>query len=50
MTPAQKNWVSKAELEKYMIVTIPLEVFEWGGYRYTNAHDALAAAKRGARQ
>lgn len=46
MTPFQKNWVSKTELTKYGIVTIPLEVFEWGGYRYTNAHDALAAAKR----
>lgn len=47
MTPEQRNWVSKTELEKYRIVTIPMEVFEWGGYRYTNAHDALAAAKRG---
>ncbi len=46
MTPAQKNWVSKAELSKFGIVTIPLEVFEWGGYRYTNAYDALAAARR----
>jgi hypothetical protein len=47
MTPAQKNWVSRTELEKYGIVTIPLEVFEWGGYRYSNAHDAVAAATRG---
>lgn len=46
MTPAQKNWVSKTELDRYGIATIPLEVFEWDGYRYTNAHDALAAAKR----
>lgn len=46
MTPSQKSWASKAELTKYGIVTIPLEVFEWGGYRYTNAHDAVAAAKR----
>ena len=47
MTPAQKNWVANVELAKYGIVTIPLEVFEWGGYRYTNARDALAAARRG---
>jgi len=47
MTPAQKNWVSRTELEKFGVVTIPLEVFEWGGYRYSNAHDAVAAAKRG---
>jgi hypothetical protein len=46
MTPMTKNWVSKAELDRYGIVTVPAEVFLWGGYRYTNAHDALAAAKR----
>lgn len=46
MTPAQKDLVSKTELEKYGIVTVPTDVFMWGGYRYTNARDALAAAKR----
>ncbi len=46
MTPSQKNWVSKTELAKHGIATVALEVFEWGGYRYTNAHDAVAAAKR----
>ncbi len=46
MAAAQKDWVSKTELEKYGIVTVPLQVFLWGGYRYTNARDALAAAKR----
>ena len=46
MTSANKDSVAKAELAKYGIVTVPLEVFVWGGYRYTNAHDALAAAKR----
>ncbi len=46
MTPAQRNWVSKAELERHGIATLTLEVFEWGGYRYTNARDALAAAQR----
>jgi hypothetical protein len=46
MTPAQKDWVSKTELDKFGIVTVPTEVFLWGGYRYTNARDALAAAKR----
>ncbi len=50
MTPAQKNWVAKAELDRYGIVVTPVEIFTWGGYRYTNAHDALAAAKRGAAQ
>jgi hypothetical protein len=46
MTPDRKNLVAKAELDRYGIVVTPIEVFSWGGYRYTNAHDALAAAKR----
>jgi hypothetical protein len=50
MTSVSKSWVAKVELAKYGIVTVPLEVFLWGGYRYTNAHDALAAAKRGVPQ
>jgi hypothetical protein len=48
MTPSQKDWVAKAELDKYGIVTVPLQVFVWAGFRYTNARDALAAAKRAA--
>lgn len=35
-------------LAKYGITAVPLTSYEWGGYRYTNAHDAIAAAKRGA--
>ena len=31
------------------IVAVPSTMFEWGGYRYTNAGDAIAAAKRAAR-
>jgi hypothetical protein len=34
------------ELERYDIVSVQLKVFDWGGYRYTNASDAIAAAKR----
>ena len=34
------------ELRKYGIASVPLMVFDWGGYRYTNARDAIAAAKR----
>jgi hypothetical protein len=26
---------------------VPRPVYEWGGYRYTNPMDAIAAAKRG---
>ena len=36
-----------AELERYSITSIPTMIFEWGGYRYSNASDAIAAAKRG---
>ena len=36
------------ELGTLGIACIQTKTFEWGGYRYTNAHDAIAAAKRGA--
>ena len=35
-------------LARYGITPVTSTSYEWGGYRYTNAHDALAAAKRGA--
>ena len=34
------------DLQRYGIVPVQLTVFDWGGYRYTNASDAIAAAKR----
>ena len=37
-----------AELAKYGVTAVHLTVFDWGGYRYTNAHDAIAAARRSA--
>lgn len=36
----------QAELKRYDITPVQLTVFDWGGYRYTNARDAIAAAKR----
>ena len=36
------------ELKRYGIVPVQLTVFEWGGYRYSNASDAIAAARRSA--
>lgn len=39
----------QAELDKHGIARVPADVFLWGGYRYSNARDALAAAKRGAK-
>ena len=35
-----------AELEKLGITSVQLTVFDWGGYRYSNSRDAIAAAKR----
>ena len=36
-----------AELDRYNIAVVLKAVYEWGGYRYTNASDAIAAARRG---
>lgn len=38
--------VDQAELDQHGIKRVPADVFLWGGYRYSNARDALAAAKR----
>ena len=34
------------ELKRFGIERVPADVFLWGGYRYSHARDALAAAKR----
>lgn len=39
----------RSELEKYGVTQVQLTVFDWGGYRYSNSADAIAAAKRVAR-
>ena len=36
-----------AMLDRYDIVVSLTAVYEWGGYRYSSAKDAIAAAKRG---
>ena len=36
-----------ADLDRYHIAVVLHAVYEWGGYRYTNASSAIAAAKRG---
>jgi hypothetical protein len=38
--------VDQEELDRYGIERVPADVYLWGGYRYSNARDALAAAKR----
>jgi hypothetical protein len=48
MTREEKK-SEQAELDRYGIERVPSDVFLWGGYRYSSARDALAAAKRNAR-
>jgi len=38
------------ELARHGIQRVPAEIFLWKGYRYTNAGDAIAAAKRAAKR
>jgi hypothetical protein len=45
MSPGEK--VQQAELDRLGIGRVPADIFLWGGYRYSNARDAVAAAKRG---
>jgi hypothetical protein len=45
MNPNQDK-VEKTELDRYGIETVQANIFLWGGYRYSRASDALAAAKR----
>lgn len=49
MTPRTNEKIDQAELDRYGIERVPADVFHWGGYRYSNARDAIAAAKRSAK-
>lgn len=40
--------IDPAELDRYGVERVPADIYLWGGYRYSNARDALAAAKRDA--
>ena len=42
--------IDKDELIRLGIERVQTEMFLWGGYRYSNARDAVAAAKRGDRK
>ena len=44
-----KAKTTDAELDRYGIERVPADVYLWGGYRYSNLSDAIAAAKRGAK-
>jgi len=38
--------IDQTELDRLGIKRIPTEVFVWGEFRYSNARDAVAAARR----
>ena len=42
------NPETRAKLERLGITVEPRATYEWGGYRYSNASDAIAAAERAA--
>ena len=41
------NVIDEVELARLGIQRVQVEAFMWGGYRYSNARDAVAAARRG---
>ena len=43
---AVSHQATAAELDRYNIAVVLQAIYEWGGYRYSNASDAIAAAKR----
>ena len=49
MSGANKDAVPQSEPDRYGVERVPADVFLWGGYRYSNARDAIAAAKRNAK-
>ena len=49
MSRPDRDEASQEELDRYGIERVPAYVYQWGGYRYSNARDALAAAKRNAK-
>lgn len=46
MNRSDRDEVPQAELDRYGIERVPADVFLWCGYRYSNARDAVAAARR----
>ena len=49
MTSGANDKIDQAELDRYGIERVPADVFLWGGFRYSHARDAVAAAKRKAK-
>ena len=49
MTPNTNDKIEQVELDRYNIERVPTDVFHWESYRYSNAQDAIAAARRSLR-
>jgi hypothetical protein len=47
---SQRDEIQQTELDQYGIERVPADVFLWGGYRYSSARDAVAAARRAAKR
>ena len=47
-TRMNNNVIDQGELDRLRIKRVPTEMFVWGDYRYSNAQDAIAAARRAA--
>jgi len=45
----ERDKIEQTELDRYGIERVPADHYAWGGCRYSNARDALAAAKRNAK-
>lgn len=43
---SNKDQVEQCALDRYGIERVPPDIYVWGGYRYSTAWDALAAAKQ----
>ena len=41
-----ENQIDESELSRLGIKRVPTVTYQWGDYRYGNARDAVAAAKR----
>ena len=49
VAPAAERPEIAAQLDRYDIAVILKASYQWGGFRYSNAGDAIAAAKGAAR-
>jgi hypothetical protein len=46
---SRSDKIEQAELDRLGISRVPADAFLWSGYRYSNAGDSVAAARRRAK-